>query len=449
MEKRKAMIFAGVAALVLGGNLALAQPDGERVVPIDELFSLADQNSKALRASATGIGEAQEAVRVAKNARLPEVEASLAFSYLGDGYLTDRDFSNGMRTPMPHFGNSFALEASQIIYAGGAISGSIAIAQLQEASARLQQDGARNQLRFLLVGYYLDLFKQRNLLRVYGVNIEQTKQVLKDLRAKGEEGIMLRNDITRYELLLVNFELAQTQIQNTIAILNRNLTTSLGLPSNTSIAPDTSILSKILPSPAADDEYWTRAAAEHSPALQQLSLGVQISEHHEKIVKAERLPQVALVAGNHLDGPITIEVPPINSNFSYWYVGVGLKYKLSSLYNTGASVSKSKLATQRSRDLLDDATEQTELAVRADFIRYREAYDQLRTQQKSVELAQQNYSVVSNRYRNDMALITDMLDASNAKLAAEVQLANAQISIVFGHFKLLYISGTLISYQQK
>lgn len=42
-----------------------------------------------------------------------------------------------------------------------------------------------------------------------------------------------------------------------------------------------------------------------------------------------------------------------------------------------------------------------------------------------------------------MALITDMLDASNSKLAAEVQLVNAQINIVFNYYKLLYISGTI------
>jgi outer membrane protein TolC len=73
-----------------------------------------------------------------------------------------------------------------------------------------------------------------------------------------------------------------------------------------------------------------------------------------------------------------------------------------------------------------------------------ETNEQQNTQQKSVELANQNYAVVSNRYKNDMALITDMLDASNAKLSAEVQLANAQINIIFNYYKLLYISGNLV-----
>jgi outer membrane protein TolC len=179
--------------------------------------------------------------------------------------------------------------------------------------------------------------------------------------------------------------------------------------------------------------------------LKQLSLAVQINEHQDKIIRSERLPQVALVAANYLDAPVIIEVPPINKNFNYWYVGVGVKYRFSSFYKTSKSVSKNKFAIQRTTEQYDDAKEQIELTVRADYIRYLEAYGQLSTQLKSVELACQNYSVVSNRYKNDMALITDMLDASNAKLAAEVQLSNAQINIVFDYFKLLYISGTILN----
>ena len=60
-----------------------------------------------------------------------------------------------------------------------------------------------------------------------------------------------------------------------------------------------------------------------------------------------------------------------------------------------------------------------------------------------VELARQNYDVVRNRYANELALVTDMLDANNAKLMAEVELANARVSIIFNYYKLLYLSGNI------
>ncbi|GHT39427.1 hypothetical protein FACS189437_02740 [Bacteroidia bacterium] len=435
------------AALCPAG--AYAQESVRQVITIDEMFTLADQNSKSLRPRITGINEAREAVNVAKNARLPEIDASLSFSYLGDGYLTDRNFSNGMIAPIPSFGNNFAVEVSQVIYSGGAISSGIEIARLQEKNARLGLDASRNNIRFQLVGYYLDLFKQKNLLQVYEKNIEQTRQVLKDIQAKGNEGIVLKNDITRYELLLANLELACTQIQNTITILNNNLITTLGLPENVQIIPQMSDVVETghalsLPIlPIENEQYWTNTADENSPELKQLSLAVQMTEHQDKIIKSGRLPKLALFAGNHLDGPITIEVPPINKNLNYWYAGIGVKYKVSSLYETKKSVNRHKFTIQRTKEQYDDAKEQTELAIKADYIKYLETYEQLKTQQKSVELANQNYAVVSNRYKNDMALITDMLDASNAKLSAEVQLTNARINIIFNYYKLLYISGTL------
>ena len=184
-------------------------------------------------------------------------------------------------------------------------------------------------------------------------------------------------------------------------------------------------------------------AFSHSPALKQLELGVAMNKHQDKIIRSERLPKVALFAGNKLDGPVVIEVPPLDYNFNYWYVGVGIKYNFSSLYKTNKALKRNKFTIQKSVERYDDAKEQTELAVKAGHIKYMESFVELTTQEKSVELANQNYSVINNRYKNDMALITDMLDASNSKLAAELQLVNAQINTVYNYYKLLYISGTL------
>ena len=168
-----------------------------------------------------------------------------------------------------------------------------------------------------------------------------------------------------------------------------------------------------------------------------------MSKHNEKLVQAERLPSVALVAANHFDGPITIEVPVIDKNFNYWYVGVGVSYKLSSIYKTGKNIKRARLNTEMSRRRQDDVWEQTTLAVQADYTKYREAYDEVATLEKSVQLARENYGVVETRYRNDMALVTDMLDASNQLLDAELQLENARINVIFNYYKLKNTSGNL------
>lgn len=77
------------------------------------------------------------------------------------------------------------------------------------------------------------------------------------------------------------------------------------------------------------------------------------------------------------------------------------------------------------------------------YTMHKQSFVELRTQQKSVELAQQNYQVVSNRYNNQLALITDMIDASNIKLNAELQEVNARINIAYIYYTVRYAAGNI------
>ena len=146
---------------------------------------------------------------------------------------------------------------------------------------------------------------------------------------------------------------------------------------------------------------------------------------------------------NHFDGPITIEVPVIDKNFNYWYVGVGVSYKLSSLYKSGKNIKRARISTDVNRRRREEVLEQTSLAVQADYTQYMEAYDEVSTLEKNVQLAKENYEVTETRYRNEMALVTEMLDASNQLLDAELQLANARINVIFNYYKLKNTSGNL------
>lgn len=434
--------FRRVLFLFLLSNCVLfLTAQNTRKMSIDEMFEIADLCSRSMRTYRIAEEEAEQAVRIAKDAKLPAIELSVSASFLGDAWLSDRDFSNGQNAPMPHFGNNLALKASQIIYAGGAISNKIAVSKLQYQLAQLDKEKNRQDIRFLLVGNYLEMYKLKNQAEVYRRNIEQTRKLLSDITAKQVQGLALKNDITRYELQLKSLELALTQIQNGILITNDQLVTVLGLPQETIIDVDTCLLDRL---PELSGElYWQESALTLSPDLQQMKLNIKQSRYNEKIIKSERLPSLALIAGEHFDGPITIEVPPINKNLNYWYVGIGLKYDIASLYKSGKKARQARLSTQKAveKDLL--LQENTRTSIKEAYIHFREAFTVYDTQEKSLELAEQNYKVVNNRYLNDLALITDMLDASNSKLSAELQVVNARINILFNYYKLKKVSGNL------
>lgn len=439
MNNHKLLIGLSVATLLSGA--VHASDKSSQVMTIEDLFRIAETSSVQLRPSFSAEEEAKREITVAKSGRLPDIEAKLSLSYIGDGFITKRNFSDYQKAPIPHLGNGLGINVTQPIYTGGAISSSIQLAELKSTAARYATELNRDNIRFQLTGFYLDIYKFHNLKRVVENNIAQAEKVLAEMKARYEQGTALQNDITRYELLVSNLNLQLVKIGNTLDILNNNLIVTAGLPEGTIILPDTTILTRSLP--VSEEVWWQNQALENAPSLKLAQSGVDISRKAEKLVKSDRLPKIGLQAAWTIDGPILVEVPPIDRNLSYWYVGLGISYNISSLYKSNKSLAKSRAATKTAMENLDATKENVSLDVRADYIRYLEAYEELKTQDKSVELAEKNYQTISTRYSADMALITDMLDAANSKLDAEQQLVNAKINIIYYYYKLLFTSGKI------
>ena len=425
------------ASLLSSGTCAV----GQNVITLDEIFTVAETNSRQLKPSFTSLTEATQETKVARSGLLPDINASMSVSYIGDGFTTKRNFTDYQKAPIPHLGTGLSLNINQPIYTGGAITGAIELAELKSTAARYTAELQRDNIRFQLTGFYLDIYKCHNLRQVVDANIESAKRVLTEMRARYEQGTALMNDITRYELLVSNLELQRVKLDNTLEILNNNLVTLAGLPDDTVIVPDSTMLAQSLPTGGTDE--WQQKTLNNSSTLRMAMNGVNISRKAEKIVNAERMPKIGLQAGWTMDGPILVEIPPINRNLSYWYVGVGISYNISSLFKTNRSITRSRIATRKAVEEYDAAVERARMEVQSDHIRYLEAYEELKTQNKSVELAERNYRTTATRYSEGMALITDMLDAANSRLDAEQQLVNARINIIYYYYKLLFVSGTI------
>lgn len=441
-----------VSLLLLGGkSLLLARGSGETAMmttssveqsmTISQLFEKVEDNSKSLQTQKTGVEIAVLGVEAARKKRLPDLDASLSFSYIGNVLLTDRNFSNVQGQSSPHFGNSFALEAQQVVYAGGAIDAGIKLAELGKQQAEVGVKLTRQQVRFVALGQYLDLYKVDNRMKVYEKNIELTEQLIADIKEKQKQGMALKNDITRYELQLESLKLGLTTLRNNRSILNHQLCNTLGMAQDTKIMPDSTLSDK---SYAQDGEgYWQDNSAMSSPLLEQSTLNVRMAKEKEKIAKSEILPKVAFVAADNFDGPITFELPPIDKNLNVWYVGVGVRYNLAALYKSKKQIKQAAVETRQAQEAYNVQAEQLNNNVQAAYVQYQQTYVELETQRKSVELAHQNYDVMNARYLSQLALVTDMVDASNLRLNAELQEVDARINIVYAYYRMKYIAGQI------
>ena len=432
------------------GTAAFLPASKKENMTISQLFQKVEDNSKSLRTSLSGVEAAHLGIESAKSKKLPDLDASLSFSYIGNALITDRNFSNVHGLKSPHFGNNFAFQAQQVVYAGGAINAGIKLAELGKQQAEVGVKLTRQQIRFIALGQYLDLYKIDNRIKVYEKNIELTRQLIDDIKEKQTHGMALKNDITRYELQMESLKLGLTALRNNRSILNHQLCNTLGMNQDSQmnqgnqdiqIIPDATIADKTYGKEG--EAYWQTAGTLNSPLLEQSSNAIRIAEQKEKIAKSDLLPKVAFVAADNFEGPILFELPPVDKNLNVWYVGVGVKYSLSSLFKSNKRIKQTAVETRQAKEAHAVQAEQLNNNVQAAYVQYQQTYVELETQQKSVELAQQNYDVMNARYLSQLALVTDMVDASNLKLNAELSEVDARINIVYAYYRMKYVAGEI------
>lgn len=452
-----ALIAEGAFCVPICAYKKIVQP-----MTLSALYNLADQQSQTVRVSEVALRAADEGVAAAKSALLPSMDLSLQGSYTGNAFMLSRGFSGDGATdyivpgvgavPMkngkqdtPHWGNSFTAQVSQVVYAGSIIRSGIRMAELGREMAELNVENNRQEVRFLLTGYYLDLCKLSNQIEVIRQNIALTQTELKQMKARRAEGTVLQNDITRYEFQLQNLELTLTKLTDASAVINHQLVTTLHLPEQTVLVPDKNELDaeiNMLTAVAAQ-ESWQQTAADNNLGIRQATVAISLAEQKVKQAKAASLPSVAIVAENQFFGPYTQDLIPKDCNVNVWFVGIGVKFNLSSLWKNKYNIRKARIEHWQSQEELTLTREGVENGVQASYTNLQTSYTEVNAQQKQVELANQNYAVVQNRYQNGLALLTDMVDASNMKLSAEMALVNARIGMLYNFYKLKYVTNTL------
>lgn len=407
---------------------------------LTDVFTRIENENQTMSMLRTAQEAAEEGIKSAKNARYPEINAELNASYIGDCFLTDRNFSNYTKAPSPHFGNGFTLEAQQVVYAGGAVNAALKMAEHEGHMSEAVISKSRQGLRLMAAGEYLDLFRTDNSIKVYKENIALTTKLIEEINARREQGLALAADVTRYELRLEMLKLDLVRLQNTREIMNYRLVNSLGLPEGT-------VISSIL----GDDEdmrdrsrqNWQEIAADASPEMRVSGIKADMALTRQKLVRSERLPKIAVVAYENFNGPITFEIPPIDKNLNIWYVGLGIRYNFSSLYKSGHKLKQAAIEVRQAEQAKNVTEENLRNDVQKAYADYMQSYVELETSEKSLQLADENYERIHDRYMEQLVLVTDMLDAFNMKLDAELGVSAANAEIQYRLCCLRYAAGIL------
>ncbi|MCL1688477.1 hypothetical protein CMU59_13190 [Elizabethkingia anophelis] len=435
--KNKVINYA-MAAMLLYGSLIAAQE--VRSMTADEVMTLALQNHQQLKLSEKNIYISKQQTEVTKLQQLPTITASTSQFYLGNALIIDKDFSNSTNVAMPHYGSSYGVQASQLIFKGGLVKKSIEMAGLREQLAELDLEKNQQDVKFLVLSNYLDVYKLKNQEQIFLNNKKLAQERLKNIQKFNQQGMVTRNEVIRGELAIKNLDQGLLTLSNNKKILNYNLDVALGLPQNTEINPTESLVGKEL-GPGTD--YYLQMAYQNNPQLKSANTNIAVAQKNIEIINTDKMPTLSGFGGYNMQRPITTRTPVLDMYSNSWQAGISLSYNIDNLYKTKERLKVGELQKTQAQDALTLTKQNIDMMVNAAYVKYQESIDQAKLMDDAQKLAEENYKITEAKYLNQLAVQAEMIDAQNQKLQAELDFVTAEINVLYQYYNLLKSTGSL------
>jgi outer membrane protein TolC len=410
----------------------------DRVLTLPQAFQLALKNSVQLKISSIETKLAHQSVEIYRLGQLPGLSSGLDYGYISNADIWNGSFTSHQTGPIPHQYTSLTVQAGEEIFKGGEVKNNIRKATLEEQIAILSLEKNTEDIKFLVAGQYLDIYKLINLRQVYVNNAGLAETRLKNILSMEKQGMVTQNDVLRTELTLSGLQLLIRKTGNSIDILNEQMNVILGLGDKARLIPDTTILA--IPTANSPVDSFLEAGYGANHDLKITSRKVMTAETNVKLLESERYPAITAFAGTNMQRPFLYTIPAIDIYYNIWQAGISVRYNISSIYQSPRKIKAGRIQLEETRQYEILQRQNQEVDVRTRYIKFKEAEDELTTANSDLRSAQENYRIVEKKYYSQLALIADLVDAANTKIEAETKVVDAEINKVYAYYLLLKAS---------
>lgn len=422
---------------------AQAQPGNGYKLSLTEAVQFAKDQNKWIKAASIEENAAGEDRKDAYDAALPTVNVNSSYQRFSDLTLFSQGLSHSTTIPLPPTKNAAALGVDALfnIYGGGKLK-----ALQKEETSRFKLAGlnARDQsgnIALQTASQYLDLVKLNDLQKFILDQLKRAQSRLKNINSLYKNQKVTRSDVLRAEVTLSNVELSLQQNENDIAIANQKLDVLMNVPDSVRIAPADSAgmtkpeSSSLLP--------FIEAAGVSSYSVQRAAENVELQRARLRGVQSNNKPTLSFYTAYGINYPNFLVFPPVNQAYALGFVGLKAQYNISSLYHNKSKVAAGKLRVKELEIQQAAYTDNVHTEIKSYYIKYGEALTRISVNEHSVEQAEVNYRIVNNKYLNQLALLTDLLDADNLYQESRFNLVRAQTDALAIYYHILYTSGNL------
>lgn len=424
----------------------------QRMLTLEECRNLAIQNNKELQISGEKIKMADNEKKAAFTKYFPQLSANGAYMWnqkdinlLDMGALSSSLSSSlGGLAQLPMIQHLMSgvndmqhldvqniwvgnVSLVQPVFMGGKIVNYNQITKFAKQLAESMNNLQLQDLIYKTDETYWQVISLVNKKKLADAYVDLLRKMDSDVTAMIYEGVATEADGLSVKVKLNEAEMAQTKVENGLALTRMLLAQICGL----SLEEDLSLADEKLDNFPVET---TQASADLNEAfmnrneLRSLDLATKIYKRKERIVLAEMLPNVALAANYFVTNPNVFN--GFKNDFAGMFnVGVMVKVPLSGWWEGTYRRNSAKAETRIKTLEWQDAREKIELQVNQSVYKVNEAGKKLIASSRNMENAEENLRRANFGFEEGVIPALNLMEAQTAWVSARSSLIDAQIEV--------------------
>lgn len=412
-------------------------------ISLQQAVKMGLDSSKQLKISEAKVQEAMARYQQMKDKQLPEIKASYMAS---EAFIPTQKLQIKGMMQKPFYLPSTSMiyigqfSVNETIFAGNKLRYAEQSANLLEEIAKLNTDDDQQDVIFMIIQSYINLYQIDENLKIIAQNLNDVQGRLDETIKFKNQGLATENDVLRFELEKSQVELAQIDLKNNRSVANYAMDILLGLPDNTILNVD-SIGHTADHFPSLQE--WIGDALQHREDLAAYQYQHQLNDVNIKNIKADKMPALGAGFTTYYLNPTKQFFPAANSFLVPMTLGLNLSWNIASLYTTRHKLNEAEIQQHEVQIAESATTDKIRVDVSKSYHAYSDALQKITVLGTAVEQARENDRIIELKYRNQLATTTDRIDAETMLYQSRINLGLAKAQAATDYYQLLRSAGML------
>ncbi len=406
---------------------------------LQESIELGLKNSKDLKISKSKMISSDAKVSEVNSMFLPQLKFMANYTRLSDNVPPFEVMTPFLPTPIkisePVINNYYLrLSLQQPLFTGLKLISSKKAAEYNFNAAESDYSKEMNDAAMNIHTSFWNYYKAIEIKNILEKSIDQIEEHLKDTKNFLENGLVTQNDYLKLQVQYSNIKLQLIEAENNLEIARAVFNKTIGLPleSRTEIVEDDL---------TANDIHYNfddliKEAKQNREEIESLSYRLKATEENITSAKAGWFPSVYLTGNYYYSNPNTRFQPLQDKWNDAWDVGVTLSWDVWDWGSTKSKTTQAEELSIQTQTSLEKLNDNIEIEVYQTYLNLIKSKEKVDVSKLSLEQASENYRITSEKYKEQLATSTDLIDAETSKLQATTNLTASLIDFNLAKVRL-------------